>query len=176
MSHAEMCVEFHRIDHVRQNGAMEFSAHHEYAADPQQVHEMLTNHDWLRQVVEHAGGTVREISTEGDTVRLSAESPSPDQVRKLAGDTLQGDVEFRWTQTAQGWKGTMDGKPNKMPAQINATVSVEPGGPGTVVDYNGQFNVSVPFIGKKIESLAAPNVTAIITNQQTIGDRWLAEH
>ncbi|MFZ2625239.1 MAG: DUF2505 domain-containing protein [Propionibacterium sp.] len=153
---------------------MEISAHHEYAAEPAVVHAMLTNPEWLSAVLDRSGATRNDVHVDANTSRIRAEIAAPGQIQRFTGPTLTVEQTFVWQQVADGWDGTIEANPAKLPAKLEGVATIRAGGAGTVVDYSGQFNVSVPLLGRKLEKLAEPEVMSVINLQQEVGNEWLA--
>ncbi|SER69760.1 Protein of unknown function [Propionibacterium cyclohexanicum] len=153
---------------------MEISAHHEYGAEPAAVHTMLTNPEWLSAVLDRAGAARSDVRVEANTSHIHAEISAPSQVQRFTGATLAIEQTFVWNEVPDGWDGTVEATPAKLPAKLAGTATIRPGGAGTIVEYSGQFNVSVPLLGKKLEQLAEPRVMTIIDLQQEVGNEWLA--
>ncbi|MFT8394681.1 DUF2505 domain-containing protein [Propionibacterium sp.] len=153
---------------------MEISAHHEYTADPATVHAMMTDPDWYAAVLDKSGADHHDVHVEGDSVSIHAEVSAPNQVQRFTGATLAIEQSFVWHQVAEGWDGVVEAKPARMPAKMTGTATIRPGGPGTIVEYAGDFTVSVPLLGGKLEKLAKPKVMSVIDLQQEVGNDWLA--
>lgn len=153
---------------------MEISAHHMYAAEPADVYAMLTNPEWLSAVLDRSGATRNDVRVEGSTSHIRAEIPAPGQIQRFTGPTLAVEQTFAWREVSGGWDGTIEANPAKLPAKLAGTATIRAGGPGTVVDYTGQFNVSVPLVGRRLENLAEPEVMSVINLQQEVGNDWLA--
>ncbi|MDN6624154.1 MAG: DUF2505 domain-containing protein [Acidipropionibacterium jensenii] len=48
------------------------------------------------------------------------------------------------------------------------------GGPGSVITYTGEFTVSIPLVGRKLESTAGPYITRAFDVQQEAGNDYLS--
>jgi len=157
---------------------MQISEHHEYAADPQTVYAMLTNEDFQRAVVATLDATSSRVSCRGGHSSVQVELAAPVIVRKFVGDTLNIDQSLDWAQpgTDGSTTASIEVMVVGMPAQVSGTVSLAAGGKGTTVDYEGDFVIGVPLVGKKLESVALPYVRDVINSQQAVGNQWLAQH
>lgn len=154
---------------------MDLNVRHEYAASPNAVHTMLTSPDYLSDLGQ-AHDTAITVENEGDVSSLTVQAKAPDQVRSMVGETLSVDARVLWERDGEGWRGVVEVAKLKLPAKVSARAGLQPGGPGTVVEYDMAFSVTVPLLGKKIEKLAEPRLRRALDAQKRSGDAWLAEH
>jgi hypothetical protein len=63
-----------------------------------------------------------------------------------------------------------------MPADVVGTVTLAPGGRGSVLSYTGELTVRVPVLGPGLAKQAAPALLEALDVQQRVGDEWLASH
>jgi hypothetical protein len=61
-----------------------------------------------------------------------------------------------------------------LPAELLGTVTLAPGGKGSVLTYDGELTVSVPFLGPSLARQAAPLLLEALEIQQRVGDEFLA--
>lgn len=157
---------------------MHIKAHHEYAAEPQAVHEMLTSEQFLRAVVAKFDATSSTVSAHNGRSSAQVEMEAPEQVRKFIGATLRISQNLEWQPlTADGTAtGTVSVTVTGMPARLQGTAKLAPGGKGTTVDYEGTFEITLPLVGKKLEGFAYPSVIKVLNIQQPVGDAFLADN
>ncbi len=155
---------------------MDFSSHQQYPADPATVYHMLTNEQWLGQVAEASGATSHQAHSQDGKVLVTASLPAPDKVRKFTGTQFTVHQDIRWADPSPDGSrtGTLEVTVEGMPAVLSARADLRPGGPGTLVDFVGDFKVNIPIFGKKLEESALPYVQQVLDRQQQVGQEWLA--
>lgn len=154
---------------------MDLNVRHEYAASPDAVHAMLTSPEYFSDLGRRVGATVL-LENQGDVSSLMVRAKSPEQVKAMVGETISLNTRVLWERDGEGWKGVAEAAKLKVPAQISARATVQPGGVGTIVEYFLAVSVTIPFIGKKVEQVAEPRIRAALDAQKNSGDAWLAEH
>jgi hypothetical protein len=60
------------------------------------------------------------------------------------------------------------------PVALNGTMTISPGGPGSILQLTGQLKVAIPLLGRKLEESAAPAVLAGFKTHRKVGADWLA--
>ncbi|MGO4955759.1 DUF2505 domain-containing protein [Luteococcus sp. Sow4_B9] len=157
---------------------MDINSRLEFAADPKTVHQMMTNKQWLEELVSRTDATSHTIDIAGDTTRIQMALPAPQDLARFAGSALKLNQTIQWGDAAADGsrEGSLVIEVPGMPVHMNGRARLYPGGKGTVVDYTGDLTVNIPFMGKKIEQQAAPYVKDAIDAQQSAGDDWLAAH
>lgn len=159
---------------------MKISTRHVYSATPDQVIAMMADERWLSEVARRAGAQRHEVSVSHGTSHVVAEMPAPEKVRRFVGSTLRIELDITWG--AVGADGSADGRIQVavvgLPARMSGSgrmiaMSVDPR-PSTAVDYTAEFTITVPLVGKSLESTAAPYVQRVIDLQQQVGDDYLA--
>ena len=61
-----------------------------------------------------------------------------------------------------------------MPASMGGTGEMVHVGTITEVDFNAEFSINLPLIGRGLEVAAAPYVRRVIDTQQAVGNDYLA--
>ncbi|WP_027587076.1 DUF2505 domain-containing protein [Acidipropionibacterium thoenii] len=157
---------------------MEINSTAQFAADPQTVAAMMLDPQWWQDVYRRIGATASNITTEPDGISMDLALPAPDQVKKLVGETMAARQSLRWEPAAADGsrKGTLTITPNGMPAKAIGHADLAVGGPGSIVTYIGEFTMSIPIIGRKLEKAAGPHITQALEVQQAAGNDYLAAH
>ena len=157
---------------------MHIHAHHEYAAEPRLVHDMLISEQFLRRVVAKFDATSSAVSVQDGRSSVELEMEAPEQVRKIIGASLRVSQNTEWLPLAGDGtsSGTVSATVAGMPAQLLGVAKLAPGGKGTTVDYDGTFEIKLPLIGNKLASVAYPYVMKVLNVQQPVGDAFLAEN
>ena len=155
----------------------------EYAASPEEVFAVLTDQAF-QEAKCAATGAIRHtatVTTEADrtvitTERVLPTGGMPDFAKNMVGETLKVTETQDWG-PADGngsREGTVSMAVAGVPVALKGTLSLAPGGAGTVEAIDADLKASVPLIGGKIEKAAAPPVEDAITIEQRVAQEWLA--
>lgn len=156
---------------------MQIQIRHEYQASPDRVAEMLTNEKFLRLVAAKAGAMSHQVTKTSDGAQLHAQVAAPNEMKRFVGDSFLVNLDLAVQPVAdQHYQGQLTGDVERMPAKMNGTAQIKPSGAGSVVNYDIEFNVNVPLVGRKLEQAAEPQVRKIVDMQQRAGERYLAEN
>lgn len=156
---------------------MEINTRHEFPAAPTDVYAMLTNQAFLERTCQATQALRYEVKVEGTTTSTRRAMQTPPQVAKLVkGDMIIDEVTHWSAPTADGSRtGEISVSSPGLPVKMTGHVTMQPGGLGTVLTYAGELKISIPFLGKSLESQAAPLIGDALMVQQTEGKKWLAE-
>ena len=159
-------------------GDMDISSSADFAADPQTVYAMLTSKEYQDRLVAASNPIDASIDVGTDEVTTTRTLPAPADAAKFTGPQIVVVEKLTWgAAAADGSRtGQITMTVPKQPVTMKGTVTLAPGGKGTVVDLKGDLKVSIPLLGKKMEASAAPAVLAAFNDHQRVGDAWLAEH
>lgn len=154
---------------------MQLTAQQDFAAAPADVAAMLTDRAFLEKVCEASEALKHSVTVEGTHTTVSRTLKAPSAAAKFTGETITIVEDVRWSQAAANGSrtGALLLTVPGLPVEMKGTIALAPGGKGTRVDYAGDLNVNIPFVGKKLEQSAAPAVLEGITLQQRVGDDWL---
>ena len=155
---------------------MQIKARNDFAADASVTHAMLTDPAFLTEVCVASGDVSYRVDAVAEHSAVERQMVTPSAVKKFLGDTLTLLQDVRWHQpSADGSRtGTLELTVQGMPAEAQVAIDLRPGGRGTVVSFDGDFTIKVPFVGAKLESQAAPALLAGFEVQQQVGDRWIS--
>ena len=155
---------------------MRINARNDFAADPASTHAMLSDPAFLAEVCVASGDLAHRVDAVPRLSAVERTMRAPSAVKSLLGESLTLLQELRWNDA--GPDGSRTGNlvltVKGMPARAEVAVDLHPGGRGTLIDFDGEFTISVPFVGKSLEGKAAPALTEGFTVQQRVGDRWLS--
>ena len=155
---------------------MEIHAINDFAAPVETVFAMLTDRVFLRAVCLATDPIEHEVSVEGLQTSTRRVMPTPSVVKRLAGPTMTIVDDIAWDAAAVD--GVRRGKTLVsvvgMPADVVGTVTLVPGGRGSVLSYAGELTVHVPVLGPGLAKQAAPALLEALDVQQRVGDEWLA--
>jgi hypothetical protein len=153
-----------------------------YDASPDDVFEMLCDQAFREKVCRGIGSVRYDVSItrDGDTALVRQDrvmkADLPDVAKKIVGDTIE------MVQTEDWGKRRPDGSrtatfhveiPGK-PGAITGKVSLSPAGDGSREVVSGQVKVSIPFVGKRLETEVAKGLQAALEVEGRIGAKWLA--
>jgi len=163
---------------------MKISANIDYAATPEAVFAMLANEDFQTRKCT-ANGAHRHtvsITTQGKrtlivTTRDLPTDGFPSFVRSMVGDTLAVTETQDW-----GPAGTDGNRQGRLtvdiegaPVDLAGTLSLAPGGQGSVEIVQGDLKARMPLIGGQIEKAAATAIESAIRVESETGKSWLAK-
>lgn len=154
---------------------MQIHASNDFAASTDRVYAMLTSRVFLRAICLATEPLEHEVDSLGLVTRTRRVLPSPSAVAVLAGPRLAIIDQVTWD-PANGpvRTGATLISVEGLPAKLVGTVRLAPGGRGSVLDYDGELTVSVPIIGARLATQAAPILLDALALQQRVGDEFLA--
>ena len=121
------------------------------------------------------------ISTQGDRTIIVSTRDLPTEdfpsfVKSMVGATLAVTETQDWG--PPGSDGVRQGRLtvdiDGAPIDLAGTLSLVPGGQGTVESVEGDLKAGIPLFGGKIESAAAPAIRSAIRVESETGKAWLA--
>jgi Protein of unknown function (DUF2505) len=162
---------------------MKIHATIDYAATPQEVFAMLADEDFqVRKCTANgARGHAVSIGSQGErtTIVSTRDLPTdnlPSYVRSIVGDTLTVTETQDWGPPAAD--GTRSGRLTVdiagAPIDLAGTLSLAPGGQGSLETVEGDLKARIPLIGDKLEKAAAPAIQSAIRVESETGKAWLA--
>jgi hypothetical protein len=148
-----------------------------FTGSPLTVFAMLSQEDFILAKCSATGS----LSAEGETVTListrvlPADLPGP--ARSLVGDTITVTETQIWTPPAPDGSRTATITVDfSAPMTFSGTLHLSPGGQATTtITTRGKFTASVPFIGGKIEKVAAEQTQRYLVAEERVGNEWLAD-
>ena len=148
------------------------------------VFDMMTDEAFHSRVCEatHAMSYSATVSRQSDgaTVITHREMPTnsfPDFARSMVGQSI--DIGETIVYGPPGPHGTRIGEMSismgSAPIHLKGDIRIIPADDGTEVIIEGNLKASIPFVGGKVESAAAPSVISGIHKEYGVGLAWLAE-
>ncbi len=155
---------------------MHLSYKHSYPASPDDVVALMANPDFISDVAEHAGATSHDVRIEGRTTHMEMALAAPSDIRKFVGSTINVTERLTWGDPgADGVRrGTIEFSVAGVPVNVTAAAVLTPTGPSSsTATYDGDLNVRIPLVGKKVESLVAPSIDDAFAGLERRAAHWL---
>ena len=156
---------------------MHLSYRHTYKGSSDDVVALMANPAFITDVAEHAGATSHEVRVEGATTHMSLDLEAPRDVAKFVGRTIHVTQRLTWgAADAQGVRtGTVDFDVKGVPVNVSVEARLTPSGPYSCVGtYEGDLNVRIPLVGRKVETLVAPSINDAFDGLERRADAWLS--
>lgn len=155
---------------------MHLSYRHTYDASTDTVVALMANPAFLADVAEHAGATSHDVRVEGATTHMEMSLEAPREVAKFIGNTIRVTQSLTWGDPdGEGVRrGTVDIQVAGVPVNASASALLTPTGPNSCVGtYEGELNVRIPFVGKKVETMVAPSINDAFDGIERRSKEWL---
>ncbi len=155
---------------------MHLSYKHSYPASSDEVVALMANPDFISDVAEHAGATSHDVRIEGRTTHMEMALVAPNDIRKFVGNTIHVTEALTWGDPdARGVRhGNIEFSVAGLPVNVNADAVLSPTGPAScLATYEGDLNVKIPLVGKKVESLVAPSIDDAFAGLERRAIHWL---
>ena len=155
----------------------------QYSASPEEVFAVLADQAFqdAKCAATAALRHTAAVSTQGDrtvitTERVLPTDGMPDFAKSMVGETLKVTETQDWGPAGDDGsrQGTVSMAVAGVPVSLKGSLSLAPGGPGSVETIDADLKASVPLIGGKIEKAAAPPVEDAIAIEQRLAEEWLA--
>ena len=140
--------------------------------------EIITNEQYWRdllQIINSSHGELVSFALDGDTVTVEMKQGIPeDKLPSMITKVRPGDLEIprrnEFTRNGDTISGTMTASVTGAPATVEATVSVT--GDPAAMQYSGSANVSIPFVGGKIEKAVIDELTKLLDAEHDETVTW----
>lgn len=144
--------------------------------------EVIATERYWRDLLEatNAGhGRLNSFSVDGDTVTVDMQQGiAEDQLPSMITAVRSGDLEIpratRFTRAGEGVTGTMTATVKGSPAKVQGTLTIT-GDPATT-EYGGSVEVSIPFVGGKIERAIIEQLAALLDAERDATVTWEADN
>jgi hypothetical protein len=153
-----------------------------FSADPATVMAMLRHPDYVRRKGERTGSTEVDVdvteSADGGVVITSTRSmPAevPSYAAPFVGDSITITETQTWGPPAED--GSAEAAVTVVfdsPLAYRGRISLSPTADGVLLHNEGDFKASVPFVGGKVERVAAEMTQKYLAKEVTVGEEWLA--
>ena len=154
----------------------------EFPADPVTVMAMLRDPAYVQEKGERTGShdisvDVTESDDGGVVISCTRSMPAnvPSYAAPFVGDTITITETQTWAApAADGSTSAAVTVEFNSPLAYTGTITLSPGGAGSVALNEGAFKASVPFVGGKVEKVAAEMTEKYLEKETTVGAEWLA--
>jgi uncharacterized protein YndB with AHSA1/START domain len=162
---------------------MKISATIEYAATPHEVFAMLADEAFQARKCAATGAQRHSVSitAQGDRTLIVSTRDLPTDdfpafIKSMTGATLAVTETQDW-----GPPGPDGGRQGRLavdiagaPIDLTGTLSLVPGGQGSIESVEGDLKGRIPLVSGKIEKAAAPAIQSAIRVESETGKSWLA--
>ncbi len=155
----------------------------EYDATPEEVFAVLRD-PLFQEAKCKATAAVRyeasvEPSGESTVIRTERILPSdglPEFAKGMVGETIKVTETQEWgpAEADGSRRGTVAMVVAGAPIALNGTITLAPGGPGTVETFDADLKAKVPLLGGTMEKAAAPPIKDAIDIEVAQAKEWLA--
>ncbi|MGB8384200.1 MAG: DUF2505 domain-containing protein [Dermatophilaceae bacterium] len=154
----------------------------EYPASPDEVFVMMTDEEFIERkcAAQHATNYSAAVELDGDEAIAIAkrELPTrgfPDFLRSLVGNSILVVETVQWSGARASGARTarLTVTMGSAPIGLTGTITLEPGGLGTIVTYDADLKARVPLVGGKVEQAAKPTLLTGMRKEFETGQAWL---
>lgn len=154
-----------------------------FATTAEKVYATLVDEAFLTARLGRLGGkdaalTGRTVDGERITVTLR-QGIDAQHLPSVARALLNGDLvvtrEERWRRADDGYVADTAASVSGVPGQIRGTMRLA-GGDSATLSTVAEVTVNIPFVGGKVESAVAEQITRLIEAEAEFATAWLAEH
>lgn len=163
--------------------ATSFDAVQHFPAAPDRVLAMLQDKAYVEKRCDATGSMRTGVAVTGEaggtcTVSSTRILPAdvPQAAKAFVGETIKVSETQQWQAPAA------DGSAQASvtvdfggPMIFTGTITLSPDTDGTAVRTTGEFKATIPFIGGKMEKVAAEQTTRYLASEESVGREWLSQ-
>lgn len=147
-----------------------------------EVHAALVDRAFLDARLRDLGGkdaTLLDYSAAGDTVTFKLrQGVDAQRLPSVVRTVIKGDLIVErtesWRPDGAAFAGTTSANVSAVPGDIKGVFRLADTSGGSEWSTRGEVKVSIPFIGGKIESVIAEQVTRLLAAEAEFAAKWLA--
>lgn len=151
---------------------------HQYNGSSDRVVQLMRNPEFIADIASHAGARAHKVRIDGDVANLEMELLAPESMSKFLGRGVKLSQRISWGEPdAQGVRtGTMEIDVKGAPVKVDATGVLSPTGEqSSRAEFEGDLNVKIPLVGKKLESqVLEPMIRDAFAAIERRTNEWLA--
>lgn len=169
-------------DTISRNGAilsaMKLNYSHEYHGSTDDVVALFRNPEFIEDVAKHAGALEHTVTVEGDTTHLRLTLPAPSAIAPFVGKGIKIAQSFAWGDPDEAGtrRGTVTVDVAGVPVAVEAQGLLSPNGENaSTAQYEGDLEVKIPLVGKKVESQVEPMIKSAFAGIERRVNAWLTK-
>ncbi|CRK60240.1 hypothetical protein [Alloactinosynnema sp. L-07] len=149
-----------------------------------EVHAAFIDRAFLDERLRALGGKNAELleyTANGAEVTFKLRQGVPgEKLPSIVRTVIKGDLIVErtesWRPDGAAFSGSTSATVSAVPGDIKGTFRLVDTAGGSEWSTSGQVKVSIPFVGGKIESVIAEQVTQLLAAEAEFAAEWLAEH
>ncbi|MDO5065962.1 MAG: DUF2505 domain-containing protein [Propionibacteriaceae bacterium] len=157
---------------------MKLNYRHEFNGTTDEVVALFRNPEFIEDIAKHAGALDHTVSFEGETTHLKLTLPAPDSIAKFFGKGIKIAQSFAWGDPdADGNRqGIFTVDISGAPVAVQANAVLSPTGENTsAAQYDGELEVKIPLVGKKVEAQVEPMIKSAFAGIERRAQAWLSK-
>ena len=155
----------------------------QYAASTDQVWAMLQDQAYWDAKYAALGATNLEwleFTPAGDTLKVSSVrhvvANLPTAAKKIIGPTAEVTQTEEWTRSRDELSANITVNTKGAPGGFTGSSKVSPSDAGSSWSTHFDIKISIPLLGKKLESAAYDETGDNFVKEKSFNDEWLSEH
>ena len=154
-----------------------------FDAEPARVYAMVSDQAYVQDKNERTGGenveaAVTDNGADGCVIVVSRDLPAeiPSFAKKFVGEQISTTQTDNWgpADPSGNYAAKFHVDFGQAPMVIDGTMSITAEGAGAVLRVEAEVKASVPFVGGKLEGVAAEQFDRAVKKEQEIGSEWLS--
>jgi len=159
--------------------------HHciDFSCPPAQFAAAVADEQYWKDLVANVAADLSDLDSftdEGDKVTVVLRQRVPDEnLPSMVAKIRPGDLEITrtvvWTK-GEAAEGAFTAVVSGAPAKVKGSQRLIPTSTGCEISFDGSVEVSIPFIGGKVEKAIAENVVQLIEAEHEYTTEWISTH
>lgn len=154
-----------------------------YAASADQMWAMICDHAYWDSKYETLGATnVEWLTFNASDTALTVSSTRevaanlPSAAKKIIGETAVVTQTEEWTRSGSECNCTISIATKGAPGGTEGTMTIKSDGDTSIWTADFDIKVSIPLLGKKLESIMHEETANNFVKEKSFNDEWLASH
>lgn len=143
----------------------------------------MADEQYWKDLVANVAADLSDLDSftdEGDKVTVVLRQRVPDEnLPSMVAKIRPGDLEITrtvvWTK-GEAAEGAFTAVVSGAPAKVKGSQRLIPTSTGCEISFDGSVEVSIPFIGGKVEKAIAENVVQLIEAEHEYTTEWISTH
>ncbi|MDO5083923.1 DUF2505 domain-containing protein [Arachnia propionica] len=157
---------------------MKLNYRHEFNGTTDEVVALFRNPEFIDDIARHAGALEHTVDIDGETTHLKLSLPAPESISKFFGKGIKIAQSFAWSQPdeAGNRQGIFTVDIAGAPVAVEANALLSPAGENaSVAQYDGELEVKIPLVGKKVEGMVEPMIKSAFAGIERRARAWLSK-